>query len=1372
MRYARGDVSTVWWSITDNGEAVVTAAARFVCRSCGATSPTGGTCDRGHDEFVDATDDPMLGAEIAGYRVTRRIGRGGMGAVYRAVQPAIDAEVAIKILAAELAGEPESTERFIAEAKIANLVRHEALVKVIGLGVLPDGRPYQIMEHLTGVPLADVIYESRSRPLATLLERLADSLRAIHVMHARGIVHRDLKPSNLFATTAGFLKVLDFGIAKLAEARAGLTRTGHSIGTPGYMSPEQASAEPVDLRTDIYAMGVVLFEATAQRRPFEGRVIEALATGEAPAPLAGSVDGATPELDAVIAKAMAHDPADRYASAEEMASALDAVAAGLPPTAFGPLLDDELLARASGPQVVPGTPPPPISVAPPTVGPATRKETPNARGGETTQRQLGRFVVQGTVGEGGEGRVLLGVDPAIQRKVALKLVRSGGAERRERMIAEARAMAKINHPNVVTLYELGEDGDQLFLAMEYLEAIDLSRWLADQRRPPAEIVAMFVEAGRGLAAAHAAGVTHRDFKPANVLLGVDGRPRVGDFGIANLGGEVEGGQGTLAYMPPEQLEGGTVDPRSDQFAFCASLWHALFGAPPFARPDMPALAVALAAHRGPPKVPERTGVPARITAALHRGLAADPAERFGSMTALLAALAPRQRRRVVGWIAGGALVTVAMVAAIVMASRPSTGERPRETEPPLGLTQVAKLPPGDRLRVLARQPRSLRTSTEARELIGDTVATTGIVRTITLPGDPVAGTLAISDSGRWIASAVTGGVWLQAFDAPGKRVATLTLPPLPETPSQLFVDEEAGTVRALGVRALYQISLCGGTWTMQRTCPDRAFDRALSDPMLRTLHCTEPANTSEERVLRPRLLFSDDGRYVVKVGVGPLELQELSGGAAPVTIEAAPGAYIAVGRHTLAIAEGNGLRLRDHATGKELRWSAGLDLTINQVYIVAERPLELLVVRSDQRLATVGLDGSGAPALTQITPREMGVLRGVFSGNGRVIASFVDRTLIDDAAAGTSWELLGAANAMVANRSATRVALLDGRTLRVWDVAQRRPSVIGAGLSVVQHGRSELVTDRAGGDGLDWFDVSDVDAKIATLPLPAGARLISGTGPGVYWRHPDGTVWEWTKGATSRSLGSYPRIGGVASSGSRYFGLVRRRVLFELGTGKPVCAEEPAFVHMLSDDARHALTFQASKISLCDPSTGVRTTLEITPADAEEMNWQFGTDSSVLFALPTGIGALREVTVFDTATGKRIPYPGLENVRVTNLIDGNRDGLALQSEDGTFWIRSTGTTRLHEPAAQSSTTFDLVARRIVHRDDRVVTVWDLRGAPVARTVARTRALTLDNGRLFSFDHAIANEQHRTSVPRTDITVWSLEPPPIDDTEAWLSLAAD
>ncbi len=224
-------------------------------------------------------------------------------------------------------------------------------------------------------------------------------------------------------------------------------------------------------------------------------------------------------------------------------------------------------------------------------------------GGASKVVVVGRFRLLQRLGEGGMGTVYAAFDDRLDRKIAVKLIRPSrleGAEVRERTLREARALARVSHPNVVHVYEVGEIEEQLFVAMEFLSGPTLRAWLDAQPRPWREVLQVFAQAGEGLAAAHAQGIVHRDFKPHNAMLGADGRVRVLDFGLARLGevemARTEGGVrqgdgaltmtgavlGTPAYMPPEQWTSGQVGVHSDQFSYCVALFEALYGYRPFA----------------------------------------------------------------------------------------------------------------------------------------------------------------------------------------------------------------------------------------------------------------------------------------------------------------------------------------------------------------------------------------------------------------------------------------------------------------------------------------------------------------------------------------------------------------------------------------------------------------------------------------------------------------------------------------------------------------------------------------------------------------------------------------------------------------------
>jgi tRNA A-37 threonylcarbamoyl transferase component Bud32/tetratricopeptide (TPR) repeat protein len=300
----------------------------------------------------------------------------------------------------------------------------------------------------------------------------------------------------------------------------------------------------------------------------------------------------------------------------------------------------------------------------------------------------GRYRIEDLLGEGGMGTVYRAFDDKLDRRVALKVVRGdrlAPTAGRERMAREAKTMAKLAHPNVVTVYDTGEVADGVYIAMELIEGSTLAGWLREARRGHAEIVRAFVSAGRGLAAAHAVGVVHRDFKPENVLVGRTGRVAVTDFGLAARAPEDQQAVsraereppsshltrtgtvlGTPRYMSPEQHDGAKVDARSDQYSFAVALYEALFGAPPFATgsPESTRRARETGTLRNESQE-SRVGIPLRLRRALRRALARAPEERFRTLDALLEELepytaAPARRRTVVA-----ALVGLGLVAAVV-----------------------------------------------------------------------------------------------------------------------------------------------------------------------------------------------------------------------------------------------------------------------------------------------------------------------------------------------------------------------------------------------------------------------------------------------------------------------------------------------------------------------------------------------------------------------------------------------------------------------------------------------------------------------------------------------------------------------------------
>ena len=272
-------------------------------------------------------DDDLIGLKVGSYEVVKLIGAGGMGRVYQAVHPAIGSRVAIKVLSAELGSQPRAVKRFFDEARAVGIIAHENIINILDLATLPDGRPYILMEHLNGQSVDEHLAARGRLPTAEAI-RITDSiLYALSAAHARAIVHRDIKPANVFVTEGGQVKVLDFGIAKLHEpgVDAELTTTANFVGTPSYMSPEQACGLSVDARTDIYAVGLVLYEMLTGVRAFDADSLYEVLKKQVEV-LPRPVDELAPDLDRgivrVVSKALRKDPQTRFQTAIEFRSAL------------------------------------------------------------------------------------------------------------------------------------------------------------------------------------------------------------------------------------------------------------------------------------------------------------------------------------------------------------------------------------------------------------------------------------------------------------------------------------------------------------------------------------------------------------------------------------------------------------------------------------------------------------------------------------------------------------------------------------------------------------------------------------------------------------------------------------------------------------------------------------------------------------------------------------------------------------------------------------------------------------------------------------------------------------------------------------------
>ncbi len=295
--------------------------------------------------WIPGNPDPYIGAIIDDrYEVEARLGEGGMGVVYRCRHLIIDKLVAMKVLRLDMARNTEVTERFLNEARSASSIGNPHIISILDFGRLPDGATYFLMEFLEGVPLTNLLKETEPLALPRLLNIALQLTEALGSAHEAGIVHRDLKPDNIFLIRHGaeedFVKVLDFGIAKATTATGQLTQAGQVFGTPHYMSPEQAAGRDVDPRSDIYSLGVILFELTTGKLPFDADNFMSILTQhmyKLPPRMQDveSIRKEIPqELEAIIQRCLLKDPNARYGSMRELGQDLERLVSGETPLAM------------------------------------------------------------------------------------------------------------------------------------------------------------------------------------------------------------------------------------------------------------------------------------------------------------------------------------------------------------------------------------------------------------------------------------------------------------------------------------------------------------------------------------------------------------------------------------------------------------------------------------------------------------------------------------------------------------------------------------------------------------------------------------------------------------------------------------------------------------------------------------------------------------------------------------------------------------------------------------------------------------------------------------------------------------------------------
>jgi serine/threonine protein kinase len=637
-------------------------------------------------------EDPLIGRQFGSYRVEHLIGRGGMAVVYYGWDVQLERPVAIKVIDARYRSNRAYAERFVREARAVATWRHENVVQVYYAGE-EDGLYYFAMEYVDGLDLdsllAEYVVAGELMPYADVLRIGRAVASALDYAHARGIVHRDVKPANVLVANDGRVVLSDFGLAMDVEQGS----LGEVFGSANYISPEQArrSADAVP-QSDQYSLGVMLFEMFTGRVPFTDPSPTSVALQHimSPPPRPGELNPSLgAETEAVLLRVLSKSPAERYATCGEMVEALaetlDLTPSPRPAAGLLPLsseVGEEKGDREKGVRPVqpslshlsvaervalyrqahaPAGAPPPAEPAPP--------PTDSLIG-----VQLDEYRLEALLGQGGMARIYRAVDVRLKRFAAIKVIaapRRNDSDYVRRFEREAQAIAQLEHPNIVRLYRYGQAHDVLYMAMQFIEGQDLHHLLASYRDqgqllPPSRVVQIVREACQALDYAHSKGVIHRDIKPSNIMLDSAGHAILTDFGLVLLTEAGTQGEafGSPRYIAPEQaISSAGAVPQSDLYAIGVILYEMFTGELPFDADDPLALALKHMAEAPRPPRERRPGLSPAVEAVILKALAKDPAERYPTGAALVAALDEA--------LAGGPLSTAPGEAAVPSATGPA-----------------------------------------------------------------------------------------------------------------------------------------------------------------------------------------------------------------------------------------------------------------------------------------------------------------------------------------------------------------------------------------------------------------------------------------------------------------------------------------------------------------------------------------------------------------------------------------------------------------------------------------------------------------------------------------------------------------------------
>lgn len=557
---------------------------------------------------------------VPGYEILEEVGRGGMGIVYKARQASLKRLVALKMIRDSTFAGPDQRARFYREAEAVARLQHANVIHIHQIGE-HQGLPFFAMEFAEGGNLADKL-GGKPLPAAQAAELVKTLALAVDHAHRRNVIHRDLKPANVLLSGDGRPLLADFGLAKLLDKDAGLSRSGAVLGTASYLAPEQAEGKTREVgpAADVYALGAILYELLAGRPPFKADTWQATiycVIHDEPVRPSQLQPDVPLDLENICLRCLDKNPAQRYDRAAVLAEDLSRFLSGEP---VGP-----------------------FPVCSPLALPGYEMLEPLTQGDERVRL----FKVR----EAASGRLAC-------LKVLRDLIKPDDLARFQRTVLPV--LDRLQLPNLVRIHACGVCGGWVYLVQEFLPGGSLRRRIGDDPQPVRESAVLVESLARTMQIVHDHGLVHGNLEPANVLLESDGTPRIAEIGLVNQPGrsstwpddaltrsmisraslmdlDQHGFVGNLRYLAPEACYSDT-NPQSDIYGLGAILYHMLTGRPPIVGDSLPHLMAQVLKRAPAPPRQLRAEVPAELEAVCLRCLQKEPPRRYPSAAAVAEAL--------------------------------------------------------------------------------------------------------------------------------------------------------------------------------------------------------------------------------------------------------------------------------------------------------------------------------------------------------------------------------------------------------------------------------------------------------------------------------------------------------------------------------------------------------------------------------------------------------------------------------------------------------------------------------------------------------------------------------------------------------------